>query len=75
MTRTGDDYARAVPRCPRCGGVDDVERTSTNPDRPWLCCACLLVFSGTQSEAAAEARHRSTEAARRAASRPHGADT
>lgn len=69
---TGDDYTSTVPRCPRCSGTDDVERTSTNPARPWLCCGCLLVFSGTQAEAAAEARRRAIEAAQRSASRPHG---
>ena len=55
------DAHQAVPRCPRCLDHHQVER-SRQHERPWICHHCVLVFTGTQSEAAGEARKRAKDA-------------
>lgn len=61
MSRDADEYAQAVPRCPRCNGTAEVER-SRQVGRGWLCHTCSLVFAGTQAEREAEARKRAADA-------------
>ena len=51
-----DDAHLAVPRCPKCSRIDDMERLPKRHLKEWWCGACNLACDGSSAEHRAMSR-------------------